>query len=227
MKKIFLLSLIFILTGCSIDYNLTLDEELATENIKINSQDFYTFPTPAYNNVQGSSETDEKIPGVEYYDMNFNTDYSTASYKFPLNNFKSSRAVNTCYKALTLSKTSTGSRLLNTSNYNYCFDAYPNLDEINVNITISDNYTIINSNADSKNSNTHSWKINRDNYKSKYIQIEYKEKPKEEEPTPQIPEEPDTPVKESNTLTYILVLSVVGLFLIGIVGFIAYKSSNN
>ena len=107
MKKIFLLSLIFILTGCSIDYNLTLDEELATENIKINSQDFYTFPTPAYNNVQGSSETDEKIPGVEYYDMNFNTDYSTASYKFPLNNFKSSRAVNTCYKALTLSKTST------------------------------------------------------------------------------------------------------------------------
>ena len=192
-------------------------------------------PTPAYYTDQGPSESVDENGNIEdyiiedtskYYQTNFQENYATFSYYFPRREFINSTASHSCLESVRLISGSENHLIINTSKGNSCFDYYDELDELNINIELSSDYEIINSNADLKNNNTHTWKINRNNYQDKFIQLEYAKKvpviSPEENPT----EEP-TPNSKPDLITYVLVIGAVSVFLVGIVGVIIYKSSNS
>lgn len=232
MKKIIFLIFILILSGCSVDYTLTINNSTAEENIIINGNNITSLPIPAYYTDQGpsGSEGDENFEiddPTKYYQTDFKENYATFTYSFPNNEYINSTASHHCFKSLKLIRNSNNNLMLNTSTSSSCFNYYEELDEINININISNTYQVVNSNADSKINNTYIWKINRSNYEDKYIHLEYKRKPtinKEEEknPSPSNNEE-----EHSSFLTYIFILMIILVLLIGIFGLIKYKSVRN
>lgn len=167
MKKIILLLATLMLCGCSVEYNVTIgnniEETVIVDNI-------VSVETPAFINDQGSSETNEKIEGIDYYDLEVTQDKSIYKYKFGLNNYSQSTAVNTCLKSVKLT-VSNNSYILNTSNQFTCMDYYTKLDDIKINITLNSMYELKNHNADSVTNNIYSWNVNRSNYKNKNIQM--------------------------------------------------------
>ena len=175
MKKIILLTFMLIaLSGCSIEYNVVIGENTAYEEVIVNDFTVETFPTPVYIEDQGASETNEIVEGVEYYDINYDNNNTYITYEFPLRNYDQSTAVNTCLSSFRMGTDNNGNYILNTSNYYSCFDMYPLIDDIVVNITLDGSiYDLIDSNADSVNGNVLRWTISRNNYQNKSIQVIY------------------------------------------------------
>ena len=64
------------LSGCTVEYNVTINEKTVSEEIVINDFKVETFPTPAFIDEQGASETIEKVEGVEYYNINYQNNKS-------------------------------------------------------------------------------------------------------------------------------------------------------
>ncbi len=78
--------------------------------------------------------------------------------------------VSTCYKYFSvLENKNKDGILLSTSNKNLCFESYDILEEITVKLTT--NHEVESHNADEVNGNDYIWKINRENYNNKNIQI--------------------------------------------------------
>ena len=93
---------------------------------------------------------------VEYYNKKLSDNNSlTLSYDFKKNNFGDSRAANTCYPSFLFIE---GKYLrLNTIADFDCYEDYPGLTKVTINITV--NYNVHNHNADSVNGNTYTWII--------------------------------------------------------------------
>ncbi len=226
MKKIILIFSILFLTGCDINYNLTINNDQITENIDVNAE-LNSPPITAYIDEQGASETDDLIEGVSYYNIKELNNSTFLDYKFSFNDYYRSTATNTCLKKVSLTKDSQNNYILNTTSYFSCFDLYPSLDNINVNITLNNLYTLVSTNSDNQNNNTYTWHINKKNYQDKNIQLIFQNKtediPNNEENTENKKEE-ETRSKETSIFTYILVITAVTVFLIVIFGYIKYKS---
>ncbi len=232
MRKIILLLSIIILSGCSVDYTLTIDDDTSLENIVANEENFNSEFIPAYYNDSGPSESvgNEDLnfenEDMEFYKINRQNNYVILKYSFPKTNFINSTATHQCLKNINLTTLSNGNQMLNTSNYFSCFNTYSNLDEININLNFSNNYEVINSNADLKNNNSLTWNINKNNYNNKFIQVEYKKKEEEKEPIKEPTNDTKPPQEKTSILTYILVIGAVLVFIVGTFGFIIYKSTN-
>ena len=228
MRKIILLILTITLTGCSVDYTLTIDQNNALENITINNVSINELPKPAYYTDQGPSEEEENInfetSDIPYYESKYYANYATFTYNFKPDDYYKSTASHTCYESVTLTTNNEGNLLLNTTNYNSCFAYYKELEQLNINIKIDSNiYNVLNNNADYHINDTYTWNINRNNYQNRYIQLEYNKKniikPNNPNPNPNTEEN-----NKTSAVTYILVISVILLLLIGIFGLIKYKS---
>ncbi len=171
--KILLLISVFLLSGCTAEYNTYITKETVAENTIVNGLTKETFPVTAYINDQGASETNEKIEGIEYYTINQNIRFTEYKFNFPFENYKNGTGVNYCYKNFHIYTTNENDYRLSTNNLNSCMDYYTELTEIKVNLKFSDDFNITSNNADEVNDQTYTWLINRDNYNNKTIEIAY------------------------------------------------------
>ena len=194
MKKIYLLliALVF-LTGCSATYNLKLDGNHISENIytsvssdELNKEYYgetidskmehiYNHPYPLRYNDYTPGYSDDEVPqygqySIISYDYNSNNSSKilNAIGNFTFEDFEYSTAVNMCYDYVLVKREGYESSIY-TSSVAKCFENYDYLDEVTINITLEN--TVTETNADMVDGNVYTWKINRDNYSSKSIEI--------------------------------------------------------
>ncbi len=247
MKKIiFLLILIFCLSGCSIDYNLTIDSNQSIDekfiiNAEVNSEyskeylySEYAAEYPIFEDEEFLyNEPTNKVEGYTYYDKTF--EELTNGYKFNykanynFNNLANARSIKTAFNNVRIGYlTSEGYYYLSASNTNL-FNLYENLENININITIP-NFEVIENNATKTNNDTYTWVINKDSNTNINLKFKRKDnttiptKPDNENNPDNNPEKPREEPKENNVLDYIVIGGVLIIFVVGIIGLIKYKS---
>ncbi len=198
-KKYILLSLLFLITtGCSVEYNIEIDQDTIkelvqfTENINDNNSGIssteeltyrsfidtlYTIPKAVYidANVNPYDEM-QMVDGVEYYDKKMiasETEYGLiGTYNHSIERYAKAKTINQCYKNVSVLQN--GDTLtLSTSRNNFCFEQYTNLDEISIRVKIDEElYSVSSHNADYVEKNEYRWDINKDNYNDKSVVIE-------------------------------------------------------
>ncbi len=172
-NKVLLLISLFLLSGCTAEYNAYLTKQTVSEDTIVFGLTNDNFPITAYINDQGASEDNEKIPDIEYYDIMQNPDYTEYKYDFPYENYLNGTGVNYCYKNVSIAQIADNNYKLSTNNFNSCIDYYEELTEIKINLKFSDDFNITSNNADEVNNNTYTWLINRTNYNNKSIEVNY------------------------------------------------------
>jgi len=220
MKKIIMLiGLLFLLTGCSVNYEIDLDANFKNEEIKVivSSEDdpryivsLNEWPKLAFYDEITSSETPTKVTGVEYYNSRLNGNVVLFDYTFNNSDFSRSKAIRTCYSNFVYEQNITSIEI-STSNVNRCFSEYSALTSIKVILKTS--HKVISHNADNVNNTSYEWNINRDNYTNKPINLIAEiELPSQEEPN-------TTPIieKESDPVNVKLILVILGGFAIVLV----------
>lgn len=174
MKKFLLLFTLLLLTGCSIKYNLKIDDKF-TENIEVSG---YTMGSddnelkmnlstgfPLYYDNSSSSSI------IPKYEVSTGDNYEFLKLKgvFPSLNNNSNAVLSVCDNYIVSKDNKIIS--LNASGFKI-FESYYDMDELTINITTD--YEVISNNADSVNKNVYTWVINEDNYNDKLVSIELK-----------------------------------------------------
>lgn len=200
MKKITTLLLtVFILTGCTVNYNINIDNKQIEEITYLKQDNSIEWDKPSnlywgysvnefmndnYNihtgSLNGSSEnyyTFEKEDGVEYYKKEkISTSNEVGlkySYKFKHDNYNLSKIANYCYDNFSVKIEDKNIKINTNSSFN-CFKYYEMLDEVVINVTTSGDYEVVSSNADKQENGKYTWIINKDNAYNKPIEIELK-----------------------------------------------------
>ena len=181
MKKYFVVLCLFLVTGCTVEYHLDIDEELnfkeKTNLISVTSLDAnkikeFTYNIPVDIEIDELGAFEKKVKGISYYDVkkNNNNDLLSLEHKFDINSINNSYVVRSCYEYVTvMTRNDDKELLLSTSNKLLCFKQYDNLDEVK--IVISSIYKLKETNADSIDGHNYIWNVNKDNYSNKYIYL--------------------------------------------------------
>lgn len=181
-KILVILLITYFLTGCTVSYNLNINEDSIKEEtiINMNSDEYTEFSSNKDNEyinmyVDDENNTAEEgaslpLPNVTYYTFKKNNNAYTATYtgNFNLNNYKRSSIRSMGFQTVKLYKKD--NKLIIKSSTEFTFP-YDNISEVVINITSP--YTVSYSNADSVNGNTLTWRINETNAKYKFISAEY------------------------------------------------------
>lgn len=184
MKKILLLMCLFLLTGCSANYNLVIDENIYHESLEItnsNYDDIYksqienalNASVPADINYYDPVST-HKVDGVNYYEVEKNLDDTnlglTYKYDFYYENYQNSTILKLFDSRSELLQNNNIVSLNATADYKV-FLKYPELDKLN--IKISTNKKVYTHNADRVSGNDYYWVILKDDSTSKKINFSY------------------------------------------------------
>ena len=181
MKKIFIIiSLIFLLTGCSIDYNLDIGDKLIREELFIDdptiNKNINAFITDDVSNIY-----EKKEENIEYLDFLQTKDGVRYSYQYDFSNYNNATIPNSCLKKLRFYNKN-DEYTLSTTGYFSCIDFYQQIDKININIKLADKYIVTSTNSDIRNNNQMTWQVNKSNYKNKHIYLQFKEIEEEKNP---------------------------------------------
>ena len=173
MKKILIVLLAFLLTGCQVNYNLNFKDEELNEKVSILLKDnSYTEQNISILKKNKSYAIYDQI-GHEPYNITFQDNSKTFianyEYTYKLVDFNRSTLINQCYEAAAFVKDG-NNYLLTTSNEFRCL-TYEYFDVNEVNITITTNHKVISSNADKVKNGKYIWNINKDNITNKPIKI--------------------------------------------------------
>ena len=192
LKKYLVLIMIILLTGCTAEYNVTINDtshiqesldviETDSSLFDIKNSSLYNstlreylqtdlkWPTPALIDSETNPIEPTKIDGVSYYNK---TDESASdalkiNYKYQFNTdlFMKSKILRTCYNY----EVDVKDNVLNfkTIDSLNCFEDYPLLESAKFSLKTS--CKIVESNADLENGNTLTWDITKDNYSKKNI----------------------------------------------------------
>lgn len=187
--KILILFLVLLLsTGCSVDYNLTIDELNAIEDFSLyvdnNSSntaminDMYQRQTESFFN----QDTDDS----EYYEVKKGLTKDKKSlflnfrYNYPLKKLQNSNAISECFYNKSVTKDQEYITL-NTSKGFDCIYKDTDLQIEDLTINIKTNLKVVETNSDKVKKNTYTWHIDKDNYQEKniYMKISYTEENRE------------------------------------------------
>lgn len=250
-----ILGVIFLTTGCSVEYNLEIDNNKFREDFSVNAEvttlstkedlyNSYLEEYPIYNDDY------EEFMYDEPYTKNKDYTYYTKSYQELENGYifkykASFDSYNDYNKARTLKM------IFNTGGVGYIKDKdnyyislsnhkldYLGIDRLTIKINFK-NAEVLTNNASNVNGNTYIWVLDKNSNSN--INVTYKlnnsssNTPGNTGSNTNIPgnntpneEKKNEEEQESNTIfDYILVGAVILLFLIGIVGIIKYKSINS
>ena len=178
MKKIILIILFCILTsGCTVTYNLEIDEKNFNENIKLsytdkNVDEFHadisldvlmenTSKTdyPLYNNdTKFDYYTFKVLEETELYEISYANKDLYFKGNFPYNKFQNAYSINLCTD-YEIAK-SDDTFILKVNNFSKCFISFPLLDSININLKYDGVVTY--NNADMKDGSVYTWNISKD-----------------------------------------------------------------
>lgn len=220
IKIIFLTLIIFIITGCSAEYTLTIDKDKFSETINIlekesivseniEKQGFSDTVANSLANFEGirSDLNRKKIIENDKVGYQYNYDYEIKSYSM------TPSPVAECYDSFEI-KNSTNEIEIKTSNQFLCYNNYPMIDEFKV--TINSNYKLIESNADFIENGKYTWNINYDEITNKPIYIKLEKKI-------------DNSIKKegSNLVLNFIKLVILVAILVGIIIFIKKKTKKD
>lgn len=204
MKKIIILIAFLLLTGCQATYNIEFNKDKIKDDIKI------YVPSKIVNSANNDkiNETETKLAdwqrGHEFYKRElYTTDEYTGynyTYEFNYKEYDAMSEIRKCYDDFNLTNDN-NQITLKTSNEFLCATYYQDVTSIEINISTED-YTIINSNADIKNNNKHTWKINKSNYSNKPIEIKILKKGSQKKDNKKLP------IKEIIT-TIVFIISLI------------------
>ena len=171
IKSILLLFLLFLITGCTVNYSLTIDENL-NEYIHINSNIDEEIPL-YYEDLDNLSEVDGKLDGYKYYNKSNNNGYTSYTIAYDEADFSKITSCNLLFDKCELVKIENGNMVLSTTTGTGIFNTYPYVDSININLTI--NGEVITNNADIITNNTYIWKLTPETANDKKIYVEFKD----------------------------------------------------
>lgn len=177
MKKIILFICLF-LTGCSANYNISVDNDYITESIDL-AVDNSSLPSQGFNEIT-SDKNSVYLGKNKYYDVKYEIDeynFLNAHYKYKhkIDDFINGRVINWCYH---------DKEVINNDEYIIIdfkgpFDcanreAQTPLEFADINI-ITD-LEVVKNNADKVNGNKYIWQVDGENYVKKPIYIKMKKK---------------------------------------------------
>lgn len=180
-KIITLIILLLLVTGCTTDYNLTIEDDYITENIVATVP--YTSNNQSLKEKKAKIEADNQIlpflnnpqyvfeekDGITYnktIEKDNNNNYIVnLYYKYSFNDYLKSKAYNRCFQESYINKEKNGTIPVVLKGKFYCLYG----DKINVNITSS--RKVLGNNADQVNGNTYTWIIDSNNKDNTDIQI--------------------------------------------------------
>ena len=233
IKKILLMFiLILLLSGCSVEYNVSLENDSFKEsgsliekkenkdNVSKNGFSFeeqinYTYQS--MHDVLNGQEM-EKTQSFELKKIDTDKEIGlTYSNELKQNKYYLSPIIRQCYDNVSV-KNSNNNIKISTGNYFKCFDYYELLNNVTVNFTT--NYKVVNNNADEIKDNTYTWFVNKNNFKNKEISIEIDKS--------DISYNTLLDEKESNVLIVFLIgLVLTVIFVFGFYTYYKVKFSNN
>lgn len=215
MKKriIVLLFGVLLLTGCTADYNLEIDNNLLKEEITgmVSKNELNENNSEAPNTVS-SLINEEQYPfanSTEIYDKKLNEDGNNINYKYSFNydmtNFDKSSLINTCFE---------NHEIVDLGNYYsiklsgefYCLYAK------NINVNVTSNLNVISNNAKKVKENTYTWVINKDTTNIEFVVDKTK---------------PFTKNNKKGSSTFRIISFVILMVLSGITYLLYKKKSNN
>lgn len=183
-KIVVLVILAFFVCGCDVTYNITIDDRVVQEDFSLvsNSNESYQnmplddflksfneaniplyFNPDHYDDLNGN-----KQEGISYYNIHSVDSGINVKGEFTLLDIYRSSAIKACFDELSIQRNDSVYRI-NTSNSCKAFDDYPLLEQLTIDLEIG--YDVISSNADQVSNHHYVWKLNKDNYDSKYISI--------------------------------------------------------
>ncbi len=180
MKKItILLLLVILLTGCSAEVNIIINDTGINETVTINdtsTSSYYNYVPVFYEDIFSDIEPDVKNEGVSYYNKNVTQDVSgykiNYSYKYTVDEYKRARSVKTSFQSFNIRESKVDEEIVistSTGGIKY-FDKYTNLDSVKINITPS--YKVLENNADYVNGNVYTWVFTKNTKKHIYIVLD-------------------------------------------------------
>ena len=173
-KKILLVIIVFLITGCSGKYELEIKNEKVIEKTTAlyNSKEVLKDP---YEHTLDISlkyddngdflihETKKNVKDGDKVGVELTNNYHS------IDDFKNySQIINRCYNANNITNTN-NTITIKTSNEFTCLEKIEELDEVT--IVIKSNHKLKSTNADKKKGATYYWYINKDNYKEKPISL--------------------------------------------------------
>lgn len=174
-KKIIILVLIaFLLTGCTVNYNLDISKDLKyKEEILIDSD-----VSPLSENQFLANYKQPVAPkSIEIYDLTtkINEENQLTRYYYEHNqkDYINNTFINRCYPEAKLTQED-GSLILKTSGSFQCMHMYLNLNIDEMKINITPELRVQDSNADKVDGNKYTWNLNEDNYLEKTIYLKMK-----------------------------------------------------
>lgn len=175
IKNIILLMVVLFITGCTVDYDLTFDENSVEEKINIilettdEKENAIHMDNEEYYAI---IEKDKALPYKKIKDESGNYNFT---YNYSLSDFKKSRFTN-CYDAYSLINEQGYVTFSTTKEFKCLVYDYMTID--NVNINIKTDYKVVENNADEIRDNTYIWHINSENSDNKPILFKYNTKQK-------------------------------------------------
>lgn len=234
-KNLFLIVLLLLLTGCTCRYNLTIDGDDYKEEIMLVAEDNneetdldYEWKIPTNKeefNLVGDSSTNQKYTS-ELYNYKLIGNTLKFNYDFSKSKYINSTAISICYNKITLLNHN-NALVISTSIKAECFEKYPQLNSLTVNIKVDRD--VISHNADEKNGKTYTWYIDKSSANNKSINLTLSNVIKQ---LPNSNPSKSTTTKEvkktSNDYTlYISLFIILILMVFGYFGFKKWSEKNN
>lgn len=222
LKKISIIFIILILTGCKATYNLNIDNTAnikeITEIIEEKKEVFYKknenlydvtpsdylktdlkWPTPVLKDVEINPYEPIKINNTNYYTKSDLSSYNRIgirySYNFKKIEYEKSNILNTCYDYKIIIK---DDKIYFKTNSSFkCFDKYKLLEEVTFNLNTT--CKVKNNNADKKEEK-YIWNITKNNYQNKTIEFEL-----------------DCQKEKNNKINYYYIIIVVTIYVLLII----------
>lgn len=177
MKKLLLLISILLLTGCTCEYNLNIDNLTYQEQIIIRgdskeeandlNQEWEIPVNKEEYNIGGDEDTTISS-NIDTYKYEFKNNTLKLNYDFTMNSIINSSAISNCYNKVTVVNHD-NKTIISTSPKINCFSKYPNLTKLTVNIKTNKN--VINHDADSVNGNIYTWNFTKSTSSDKAINL--------------------------------------------------------
>ena len=232
-KRILIIMTLLLTTGCTCEYNLTINENTYTEEVIIigeNAEEISQFDKEwqipinkdEYNNMAGSDS--EYKPNGEIYALSIESNKITFNHNFIKSNYNNSTAVSNCYNKITITNYN-NTTILSTSSKVDCFDKYPPLRNIKVNIKVDK--PVISNNADSINGNIYTWNITKNNSNDKSINLILENDNNGKGNKTEIPDKTKTQKNKGKYDLYVFLIILLAVAFIGYKFIMKFKDKNN
>lgn len=222
MKKNFLLLLfsLLLVTGCDVNYNLTIDANNFDEKITLSflkqntSYDevlvFYNDKTPVSVDPDENKFYNTSLNDTgDYYNLNYN-------YNHNIDSIKNSYFIRNCYPDFKVDMNDNELVLSSGSNF-LCLNGQDGLKADKVKINIVTKLKVLSHNADTTHNNTYTWNLDSSNYNLKSINMKIQR------------DSVLNQLKEKNEASYMLGILFLLIVIVGFLVFIyvKYKAKKN